>query len=131
MKGITPVIAVILLLLITIAMVGFSYVFFQRITTSASDAATTSLDSQTDRLAKTISIDNFDNAGNTVSVRNTGTKTLAAGEVVIYVNNVKTVGTCGAIAAGAVIDCTGVVEPCATGETVKAKGPSNEDTWTC
>ncbi|MBI4018697.1 MAG: hypothetical protein HY364_00400, partial [Candidatus Aenigmarchaeota archaeon] len=39
MKGITPVVSIILLLFITISVLGFSFLFFQNITTTSGSQA--------------------------------------------------------------------------------------------
>ena len=84
MKGISAVIAVILLLLITISVVGFAFLFFSRITTTAGQAAENQTQQQLIQFSKQVNID----ASNTTSVtiRSIGTGTIAGGEIQVYVD---------------------------------------------
>ena len=60
MKGITPVVAIILLLLITISMVGFAFVWFTRIGELTTQQTQTQLQSQLDAAAQKVRIDSID-----------------------------------------------------------------------
>ncbi|KHO48104.1 MAG: hypothetical protein QT00_C0001G0116 [archaeon GW2011_AR5] len=83
MKGITPVIAVILLLLITISMVGFSMVFFQRTAETATKAGDEQLQQQLANFASQPRIESV--SRNRVYVRNAGSSDL--GNVAFFVND--------------------------------------------
>ena len=84
-KGITPVIAIILLLLITISMVGFAFVFFAR-TTSTSGAQ---IENATQQLVHQgsvrFSIDGM--AENKIYIRNMGTNAIGQNTLSIYLDN--------------------------------------------
>ena len=84
MKGITPVIAIVLLLMITISMVGFAFIWFQRISNILQNKTETGLEQQLEQI--TISIDNVDSTGGSVTIRNTGTVTVQTSQIAIYVN---------------------------------------------
>ncbi len=73
-KGITPVVSVILLLLITISIVGFSLIFFQRTAQGAGEEAQTQLQQQLASASERFEIVNIDK--NKVYVKNTGTANL-------------------------------------------------------
>ncbi len=73
-KGITPVISVILLLLITIAIVGFAMLFMQRSVASTAEESEQQLAKQTSSLGENFEIININ--GNEVTVRNKGTAEL-------------------------------------------------------
>ncbi len=73
-KGITPVVSVILLLLITISIVGFSLIFFQRTAQGAGEEAQTQLQQQLASASESFEIVNIDK--NKVYVKNTGTANL-------------------------------------------------------
>ena len=90
MKGITPVVAVILLLLVTIAVVGFAFGFFQRILGITGSAGENQTQEAILRGAKTISIDHANLTG--VAIRNTGTQTIVAADLNVFVGTV--LGTC-------------------------------------
>ncbi len=85
MKGITPIIAIILLLLITISMVGFAFVWFTRIAESASAAGSSQLNQTLGQMAQKIRIDNVN--GYTVTIRNIGSQTIQSASLSFYVNN--------------------------------------------
>ena len=70
MKGITPIIAIIMLLMITIALVGFAYVFFSGTMESATNATSAQLEQQMNIMGENFVIEAVDK--NTVIIRNTG-----------------------------------------------------------
>ncbi|KHO48327.1 MAG: hypothetical protein QT00_C0001G0344 [archaeon GW2011_AR5] len=80
MKGITPVIAVILLLLITISMVGFSMVFFQRTAETATRSGDEQLAQQLTQFASQPRIESV--AGDNISIRNAGSVPLSLSSLV-------------------------------------------------
>ncbi|MBI5346995.1 MAG: hypothetical protein HZB66_00095 [Candidatus Aenigmarchaeota archaeon] len=130
MKGITPVVAVVLLLLITVAIVGFVFGFFQKILGIATEKTEEQTQSQTGALASTISIDNVYAGG--VAVRNTGSASLNTSILVVYVNSVLSNCTWSSatIAAGGIASCT-KTSFCATGDSIKVTGLANKVTETC
>ncbi len=83
MKGISEVVAVILLLLITISVIGFAFAFFQRIQTTAQQSGQQQLQQQTSAIGTSFNIESVDK--NQVVIRNTGTQPLA--NLNFYVNN--------------------------------------------
>lgn len=86
MKGITPIIAIVLLLAITISIVAFSFTYFQRITSGQFRK----LENQTGSLSfgKAIAIESIDTKGGNVKVyvRNVGSESIKEGELIVYVN---------------------------------------------
>ncbi len=82
-KGITPVIAIILLLLITISIVGFSFMFFQRTTETASQSGEEQLKQQTSQAGTQLRIEAA-SPSYEISVRNTGTN--KASNIAVYVD---------------------------------------------
>ena len=139
MKGITPVIAIILLLLITISMVGFAFVWFQRVATTATTATDTQLNNQLNKQAQTISIEGAycsasGCATKEVYFRNTGSVAIPSGAVAIFVNGSSAAsGSCPStsVSAGATFTCTTTIAPCSSSTTVKATAPGNTDQITC
>ena len=132
MKGITPVIAIILLLLITISMVGFAFVWFQRVAQTATENTDTQLQAQLTQQSQKIRIESA--AGTSVSLRNTGSQSIPVGSVAIFVNGtVRTSGSCpsGAIAPGSVFSCTSTAGLCSGSSTVRVTAPGNADQITC
>ncbi len=85
MKGITPIIAIILLLLITISMVGFAFVWFTRIAESASSAGSSQLNQTLAQMSQKVRIDNVND--NVVTIRNIGSQTIQSASLSFYVNN--------------------------------------------
>ena len=146
MKGITPVIAVILLLLITVAMVGFAFVWFTQITRSTTDIVGKDVNSTIVRQAQKISIDNVNNITRIITIRNIGSQpiSLASGssEVAVFIATNATTGLSPATFTGAPNtlqpgqyatcsgawtgpDCWGAVG------TVKITAPGNFDQRNC
>ncbi|MBI4162813.1 MAG: hypothetical protein HY513_03955 [Candidatus Aenigmarchaeota archaeon] len=145
MKGITPVIAIILLLLITVAMVGFALVWFQRFVSATGSQTEQNLQTQLDQQSKLISIVNINNAGGAksiVSVKDIGTRNIALTEIAIFVDSsradVDSVAGCTdaggtrvtTIATGATIDCT-LDTLCSSGSRLKITAPGNFDETIC
>jgi flagellin-like protein len=127
MKGITPVIAIILLLLITISMVGFAFVWFSRMAVGITNQTEEQIQQQIAAAAKKVAIDSV-TAGN-IWVRNIGAASIPVGEISVYVNNAKVTCTwTGSIAPGAVSAC-GV--GCAAGGKARATAPGNYDERGC
>ena len=90
MKGITPVIAIILLIMITISMVSFMFVWFTDFLSKLTGQTEKQLTEQQRRMQMKISFIGADKGagGNIfVSLRNTGTVDIRAGELVIFVRN--------------------------------------------
>lgn len=132
MKGITPVVAVILLLLVTIAVVGFAFGFFQRIFGLAGTGVENQTSAIIQRAAQTVGIDNVN--ATAVVVRNAGTADINANaEVTVFLGAAK--ATCGwsaaAITPGGTATCHWSPAACAPGTTVKVVAPGNEATRAC
>ena|SRR3989338_11012621 len=132
MKGITPVIAIILLLLITISMVGFAFVWFQRVAQTATENTDTQLQAQINQQSQTARIESV--GGTSITLRSSGSQSLPIGSVAIFVNGtVRTSGSCpsGAAAPGAVFSCTSTAGLCSGSSTVRVTAPGNADQITC
>ena len=87
MKGITPVISIILLMLITISMVGFAFVFFGGFSESTSESGESMLSSQISQAATTFRLDNYNE--NYTVIRNIGSETMPISNILFFVNDVK------------------------------------------
>ncbi len=133
MKGITPVIAIILLLLITISMVGFAFVWFSRVTSSAGAQIENSTLSQLRTQGQRITIENINPSAATVTVRNSGTVSIADTELALYVNNALTACAWAptSISPGGRTTCDWSGSACASGTTVKVVAPGGQDISTC
>src|SRR3989344_4451536 len=113
MKGITHVIAVILLLLITVSMAGFAFIFLQRSLESATTATGEGIQQQLVSQQQKVAI--VTATGTTVTLRSTGTQALTAGSLALLVNGtVTTSGNCPSVqqAAGSIFSCTSTVAVC-------------------
>jgi len=129
MKAVTPLISVILLLLITIAMVGFTYTWFTRISADVTNQTSTAVE---DERGKKLVIDNVVSQEN-VYLRNIGTKSIGSDEVQFYLNNAPlgcNFGTVNFITPGETVICT-LASPCFAGSLLKATFPSGSDLITC
>ncbi|MBI2971036.1 MAG: hypothetical protein HYY37_01305 [Candidatus Aenigmarchaeota archaeon] len=107
MKGITPVIAIILLLLITIAMVGFTFVWFTRIQTDITQSVSNQTSQQARATGTSAKIDVIDQASGNVYIRNTGTQVILMNELSAY-NNSVTLVSCGWTSGGPVVPGSGL-----------------------
>jgi len=132
MKGITPVVAIILLLLITISMVGFAFVWFTRVGELTTQQTQQQLQSELDRQAQKVRIDSVTTSA--ITVRNTGSKAIPLVQISLF-------------AAGAVKTCTawsptGDLQPqatttctagfsCSPNQDVRATAPGNSDAVKC
>ncbi len=133
MKGISAIVVTILLVLITISLVGFVFVFFQR---SVSEAAGTTTEQQQQlqtQLGKQISIDNA--AGTIVTIRHAGTGAInLTNDLSVYVNNVPVACAWGnpdvLLQPGNTATCT-LASPCASDSTVKVTAPAAPAEFTC
>ena len=109
MKGITPVIAIILLLMITISLVGFAFVWFTRMTEGLTNQTSESLNQQMLVQRTKVTIDNFDEANGILVIRNTGSVNLDGAKVKVYVNTTGLISDCSlsnSIAPGETATCT-------------------------
>ena len=131
-KGITPIIAIVLLLMITISMVGFAWIWFQRLGASAMESVSAGMNNQTQSIGKIISIDNANGgADSVISIRNIGTQEIKSSEIGIYVDgNAKSCAGLTDILPGQVVDCTIAGYDCA-GKIVKVTAPGNYDEIMC
>ena len=130
MKGITPVISVILLLLVAIAIVGFAFGFFQRIFGVAGSGAEEQLKQSISQLSQGIWAENA--KGTKVTVRNLGSQSVNANNFAIFVNGGAVSASCSpaTVSPGSITECT-LGAGCTAGQEVKVSGPSNTATTTC
>ena len=134
MKGITPVIAVILLLLITVSLVGFAFVWFTRVATTAA----TGIENQTGKLlaTKSVRIENAKVSGTTTNIdlRNTGDVIINSGELAFYIEDGRVVGSLGcpaSIAPGSVVTCSPPAVQCNATQRLRVSVPGGGDINIC
>jgi flagellin-like protein len=129
MKGITPVISIVLLLLITITIIGFVFVFFSRTMSTATNTTGTQIEAQQEKLQKTLVIENIQ--GTSLTLRSTGTLTIASTEVSYYIDNAAVNCTgWSSLAPGEIVSCT-LSSSCGSGSTLKVVAPGGFDQYTC
>lgn len=133
MKGITPIIAIMLLLMITIAMIGFAYLWFTRISQNAMNRTENIMEQNRENLGKTIQIDSAIGAETSmVFIRNTGSYPINVTEIKAYVAGA--LASCNfdpvlEIAPGEIKRCD-ISSNCA-GYLVKVSAPGNFDEVMC
>ncbi|MFH1420914.1 MAG: archaellin/type IV pilin N-terminal domain-containing protein [Candidatus Aenigmatarchaeota archaeon] len=92
MKGITPVIATILLLMITIAMVGFAFVWFQNIWVDIGGGVKNATDTQMSNMNMKIRIENAKSGvapnASMITVRATGSENVPTSQIGVYANDI-------------------------------------------
>ena len=111
MKGITPVIAIILLLMITIALIGFAFVWFTTIAGQMTNQTSQQLTEQQRKMMTAAKIEIIDIASNKTIFRNSGSISLKPSEIAVYVNDSVYVDCSDdfgsdEIAPGAIFSCT-------------------------
>jgi flagellin-like protein len=130
-KGITPVIAIILLLLITIAVIGFATGFFQSLVDTTSQQTTDATDTVTGNIQKTVSIEAT--SANSITIKNSGLIAIADGDLTFLVAGADVTGTCTGItyplSPGQAATCGGIT--CTADAEVKISAPGNSPTKTC
>lgn len=129
-KGIEPVIAIVLLLMITIAIVGFAFGFFQRLLNTAAQNSDQSLGTTTNNIISSLSIESV--SGTSLYIRNTGSTAIDSTKVNVYIDNSRTacVFEPSSIAVGGIANCT-LGTACSSGQRIMVSGVSNSDTRTC
>ena len=139
MKGITPIITVILLLLIAVVMVGFAFGFFSNIFTTTSTETTSALNTTVSIYGKQVRIDNINGSiladVRNVTIRAVGSRALSAGDVKLY-NSAGadvTSGNCppSSVSPGSTGICTTLLNACVPQTSIRAVAPGNTDTKTC
>ncbi len=133
-KGITPVIATILLLIITIAIVGYSFGFFQKLFGAAANVTSTGLEDLTKNIRQAITIDGV--SGTTVVLRNSGNPPINSTVLGFYVDNALKTCTFGPATDGIIINSSGLATctltaSCSSGGTLKVTTAAFSDTRTC
>jgi len=129
MKGITPVIAVILLLLITISLVGFAFIFFTRITETTSEQIDTQLEQQLLTQQQRVSIEAINRTH--IFVRSTGTASIPGTSLVVFVNNsLRNCVFTTTIAPGGVASCN-LTFLCGNEDTIRVTAPGGSDSRDC
>ena len=129
-KGITPVIAIILLMMITIAMVGFTYIWMKRVFSSAANSTSSSLNEQQKAMGQKVTIIKASNSTGSITIRNSGTYSIDTNKLVVFVNGATV--SCSwdksTIGPGDVTTCS---TTCPSGDEVDVNAPGGTDTATC
>ncbi len=84
-KGITPVVAIILLLLITVSITGFAFMFFTRTAQTSAQRGEQQLEQQTQQFGVLFTIESVER--NRVYIRNAGTSAIQLSSLAFYVDN--------------------------------------------
>jgi flagellin-like protein len=130
MKGISAIIASILLLLVAIAIIGFAFTFFQRITATSGAQTEQQLNSTATQIQTALKIDSA--SANSLTIRNIGSATISTAAVGVYVNNVpqSCSWSIGSLQPGAIATCTSGFS-CTTGQQVRVTSASVVDAVAC
>jgi len=130
MKGISPIIAIVLLLMITISMVAFAYIWFTRITTSALNQSQTQQEAIQKQTGKKIVIDGIN--GNSITLRNIGVYSVSKSEISVFVNGVVTQITYGCdILDPQEVETCMIATSCLPGGRVRVVSPGITDELVC
>jgi len=85
MKGITPIITVLLLLLIGVAIIGFAFAFFSNIFQTTTTETKAIVEQQLISMGKNVRIENI--YGNNITLRNVGTQDILISDLKFYIEN--------------------------------------------
>ena len=117
-------------------MVGFAFVWFSRVATTAGNATQAQLEAELSRQSKRISIDNVDALAAQITVRNIGSQIVASSDIALFVNGALV--TCASspwtplsIAPGSTSSCDWSASSCTAGTRVRVTAPGNFDEVTC
>ncbi len=134
MKGIAPVVATILMLLIVIAIIGFAYTFFTGMIGTAGEQTEEQMKATIGSMNKGIWLESA--SGQTLIVRTLGTGTIdaSAGEINVLIDGSPV--TCSwspsTLPSGSTSVCTLTLpETCGSGSNVTVMGPSNTVSKIC
>jgi len=84
MKGISTIIAILLLLLITLSVTGLTAIFVNRLTDMAGQSAQTEATNQVIKISKQVIIDSWSPVS--VSIKSIGSGRISSNEIAVYVN---------------------------------------------
>ena len=131
MKGISQIIAVILLLMISVSLVSTTSVWLQRLIETAISIIEQGISTQQSAGRKLIRVDNFDSKTNEVAIRNVGSARISITELAVYVNgkSVSCNWSASTIAPGETVFCK--VEGIESCEVIKVSAPGNADRIPC
>ena len=87
-KGITPVVAMILLILIVVALGGVFAAWTTRTWQTVQETGGEQITQISEQMQKSITIDNINCNGNTIYLKNSGTANISSTEIGIYVGDV-------------------------------------------
>ncbi len=125
MKGITPVIAIVLLLMVTIAIVGFSFTFLSSMFAGAAETTSQQMEQQLGAMSSCMQIDSI--SFDKVYVRNCGSGSLADFSVYVDTENIA-VTNAPVIAENAVGELT--LAKGVSGDVIKVTSPSAQSELT-
>ena len=120
MKGIAPIVATILMLLIVIALVGFAYTFLSGIIGTAGEQTEEQLKATISQLSKGIWVESA--IDTKVIVRNLGTENIDTSEITVSPSDCST-WSLDPISAGSASICT--LPASCSGSIITVVGPSN------
>ena len=122
------------MLLITVSLVGFAFVWFTRVATTAA----TGIENQTGKLlaTKSVRIENAKVSGTTTNIdlRNTGDVIINSGELAFYIEDGRVVGSLGcpaSIAPGSVVTCSPPAVQCNATQRLRVSVPGGGDINIC
>lgn len=134
-KGLSAIIATIMLLMITVALIGVFYVFSSGLVTSGTSATGGAVSATTDRMLKTIAVSgercfNTTSSNNVINftVQNVGTKDILAGELKVLVDDAQSSDIeeiSSGLAANAQAQVGVQTATYSKTRTLKVQGPSN------
>ena len=132
MKGMSAIITVVLLVIITVALVGVVATNFQSLTQSSAQQAQQQVEASSERLTQTVRIESA--SSDKVVVRSTGTTAIQTSKLAVFIDSVLT--TCAwdltSIGQDQLATCTyDVSTTCSSGTEIKVTAPGNTHSTKC
>ena len=130
MRGMSSIVAVVLLVIITVALVGVVATNFQSLTQSSAQQAQQQTEATSQRLTQTVRIESA--SGTELVVRSTGTTTVQTSKLAVFIDSVLTGCTwdVAEMEQDELAICV-YAAPCAPDSEVKVISPGNVHTAKC
>ncbi len=129
-KGITPVIAMIILILIVIALGGVVATWVTKSWGTMAGRGEQQINTLSQQMQKTVTIDEVDCPNGKIYIRHTGSVDIGANEIHVYINGAYD----GSVAGGLTVGSVATYDHGAalnSGDEIKVTAPGNSATYIC
>ena len=128
-KGVTPVIAMIILILIVIALGGVVATWVTKSWSTLGARGEQQINTLSQQMQKTVTIDEVDCPNGKIYIRHTGSVDIGANEIHVYINGVYNGTVTNTLPVGGVTNYTaGALN---SGDEIKVTAPGSSSTYVC